>query len=206
MILLRFGSLTDASKAWKTPAEVCRITGVKRQTQNFIIKRWLQRGQRVVSHAKNAGRKKVLSEEQQRYLVNPKTLQAMRHLSLVQRAEELRQQWRLPTLGKETLRRYYLRLGVHFKKPPHFYDTKTMQAAFILKHQQEFSRNLTSILMAQQREVIYVDETTFNLWMTPSKVWFKDGMTLHIAKHRGQSITLIGALSNQRGLLHYSCF
>ena len=51
-----------------------------------------------------------------------------------------------------------------------------------------------------------MDETTFNLWMTPSKVWFKDGMTLHIAKHRGQSITLIGALSNQRGLLHYSCF
>ena len=132
VILLSFGSLTDTSKTWKTPAEVCPITGVKRQSQNSIIKRWLQRGQKVISHAKNAGRKRVLSMDQQMYLANPKTRQTMRHLSLGQRAEELKQLWNLPTLGKETLRRYYLRLGVHFKKPPLFYDTKTAQAAFIL--------------------------------------------------------------------------
>ncbi len=206
VIFLRFQSLTSNIETWHSSAEVYKATGVKRQTQHSIIKRWLQRGLQVVSHSKNSGRKQLLTNEQQAYLANPKTLQDMRHLSLAQRAHNLKRFWDLRSFGTETLRKYYLRLGVRFKKPPLYYDTKNLNAAFILSQQQEFSRNLASILMEQEKEVIYIDETTFNLWQTPGRVWFKDGMALDIAKNRGQSISLLGALSISRGIVHYSCF
>ncbi len=206
VIFLRFQSLTSNEETWHSSAEVYKATGVKRQTQHSIIKRWLQRDLKVVSHSKNSGRKQLLTKEQQAYLANPKTLQDMRHLSLAQRAHNLKRFWDLRSFGTETLRKYYLRLGVRFKKPPLYYDTKNLNAGFILNQQQEFSRNLTSILMEQEKEVIYIDETTFNLWQTPGRVWFKDGMALDIAKNRGQSISLLGALSISRGIVHYSCF
>jgi hypothetical protein len=55
-------------------------------------------------------------------------------------------------------------------------------------------------------EIIYVDETTFNLWQTPSRMWFKPGMTFEMPTVRGPSITLIGAISVRRGLVLHSLF
>ena len=51
-------------------------------------------------------------------------------------------------------------------------------------------------------EIIYIDETTFNLWQKTSKCWLVPGMKLSMLKTRGPSITVIGAISKERGLVH----
>ena len=55
-------------------------------------------------------------------------------------------------------------------------------------------------------EIVYVDETTFNLWQKTSKSWLTPGMKLHMLKNRGPSITVIGAISKERGLVHLDVF
>ena len=55
-------------------------------------------------------------------------------------------------------------------------------------------------------EIIYIDETTFNLWQRVSKCWLQPGMKLSMLKFRGHSIILMGAISLERGLIHYEIF
>ncbi len=53
------------------------------------------------------------------------------------------------------------------------------------------------------REVIYIDETTFNLWMTPRRLWLsKRHNDFSIQTNRGSSLTLIAALG-RNGLVHF---
>ena len=51
-------------------------------------------------------------------------------------------------------------------------------------------------------EVIYLDETTVHLQMKLAKCWLTPGMKLSMIKERGPSITVIGAISEERGLIH----
>ena len=55
-------------------------------------------------------------------------------------------------------------------------------------------------------EIIYIDETTFNLWQKLSRYWVTTGMKLSLIKTRGPSITVIGAISKERGLVHFEVF
>jgi len=55
-------------------------------------------------------------------------------------------------------------------------------------------------------DIIYVDETTFNLWQKASRCWLRPGMRLKYPKNRGPSITVIGAISERRGLIHLEVF
>ena len=55
-------------------------------------------------------------------------------------------------------------------------------------------------------EIIYIDETTFNLWQKLNRCWVTTGMKLSLIKTRGPSITVIGAISKERGLVHFEVF
>ena len=47
-----------------------------------------------------------------------------------------------------------------------------------LKHEQmQFSQEITNLLQHQPKtDIVYIDETSFHLWMSPGRVWLKDGM------------------------------
>ena len=55
-------------------------------------------------------------------------------------------------------------------------------------------------------EIIYIDETSFHLWQTPSRMWLKPGMKIELPNNRSISISMIGALSNRRGMLFQKTF
>ena len=55
-------------------------------------------------------------------------------------------------------------------------------------------------------DIVYIDETSFHLWMSPGRLWIKQGMRVQLPDQRGQSITMIGALSNHHGLIHTEAF
>ena len=44
-------------------------------------------------------------------------------------------------------------------------------------------------------EIVYIDETSFHLWMSPGRLWIKQGMRVQLPDQREQSMTMIGALS-----------
>lgn len=55
-------------------------------------------------------------------------------------------------------------------------------------------------------EIIYIDETTFHLWQKMNRCWIRKGMKLALVKNRGPSLTVIGAISKERGLVHFEVF
>lgn len=57
------------------------------------------------------------------------------------------------------------------------------------------------------KHLIYVDESTFHQWQVPSRVWVrKDSQIVHMPSNRGMSVTVIGAISEKMGLVHYKIF
>ena len=60
-----------------------------------IIRRWRERGHRVISLIGLRGKKLKLSYDQQAYIANPKTLTKMRHLGLHARAALIQQKFNL---------------------------------------------------------------------------------------------------------------
>ena len=76
----------------------------------------------------------------------------------------MREKFNLPSFGPTTLRDYYLREKVRYRKPQFSYGSKERNLREISDKQQVFCKELASILMEGKEEVIYIDETTFNLW------------------------------------------
>lgn len=53
--------------------------------------------------------------------------------------------------------------------------------------------------------VIYLDETSFNVWQIPSKMWrYSDDQDVPIQSKRGSSFTVIGAIDEFVGLRYYT--
>jgi hypothetical protein len=105
-------------------------------------------------------------------MINPKVLQEMRHLGLYQRAAVLKQHWQMESLSHMTVSNYYRRLGVTFKKPQIVYYNKKQKEREIGDLQQDYCKKIVKKMMHDPGlEIIYVDETSFNLWQSPSRVW-----------------------------------
>ena len=115
----------------------------------------------------------------------------------------MREKFDLPRFSANTLRDYYHRCKVKYRKPQFIYAQKERNLRKISDEQQAFCKKLSRLLMAGKDEIIYIDETSFHLWMQPSRCWMTKDMSLTLPTERGKSLTLIGALSARRGLVHY---
>ncbi len=124
VIWLRFGSLDSMDRPWHSSKAVCEMTGVRPSAQWNIIKRWLLHGRRIIPSPSRKGPKKMLSEDDRIYIANPRTLMDMRHLSLAQRAEVLRERLHLPKLSAMTVWRCYQEFGAKYVKPKIVYRSK----------------------------------------------------------------------------------
>ena len=91
VIWLRFGSLDSRDKIWHTPKEVKEITGVNYKTQYGMVKRWVERGHKIVSLLCLRGSKIKIDEATRALIASPEQLMLQRHLSLEARAEYWRE-------------------------------------------------------------------------------------------------------------------
>ena len=202
VIFLRFGSLSSDERAWLTPKEVHLRTGIHMASQHNIVKRWRQRGF-VVTKTKREGRKRTLTPEQIQWLISIDTLQSMSHLSLRRRALLIKEQLGLEKFDSETLRTYYLKHGVKYKRPDYRFWKSIAENKELREKQLEFVHKLGTLLIERPYdEILYVDETTVHVQMKVAKCWLTPGMKLAMIKERGPSITVIGAISEERGLVH----
>lgn len=134
----------------------------------------------------------------------PDTLQSMSHLSLRERVETIKIRLGRETFDTKTLRSYYLKHGIGFRRPDYRYWRSLAENKALKEEQMEFALQLGSILhLKTYDEVVYVDETTCNLWQKMNRAWVKPGMKLLLLKNRGPSITVIGGISQERGSVHH---
>ena len=123
----------------------------------------------------------MLSYSQQLFLSNPRTLREWSHLSLMQRAALVRERYDLPSFTYQTLANYYKRLGIRYHKPQFAYTHKDVNEGRILKEQQDVCRQILRYQMEERMELLYIDETTFNVWQAPNRCWVKEGMTITLS-------------------------
>jgi transposase len=128
----------------------------------------------------------------------------MAHLSLRERIPMVRQKLGLETFNFKTLRRYYKLYGVAYKRPSYSYWKSMAEKEGLKQKQLEFAEELGTIIKQNAyEEIVYIDETTFHLWQKMRKGWVRPGMKLSLVNSRGPSITVIGGISERRGLVHY---
>lgn len=131
----------------------------------------------------------------------------MAPLSLKERAAVVRERFGLATFGASTLQGYYMRHGVRYKRPDYRYWKSRAENAELKAKQYSFVEALGTIIRDRAYDdVVYIDETTFHLWQKASRCWIRPGMKLPMHKNRGPSLTVIGAISEARGLVHYTAF
>ena len=106
-----------------------------------------------------------------------------------------------------SIRQFYLEHGASYRKPQIVYCSKAAREVELKHQQRDFAQQITRVLMQEpETDVVYIDETSFHLWMAPARLWIKQGMRVQLPDQRGQSITMIGALSVHHGLLHTEAF
>ncbi len=102
-----------------------------------------------------------------------------------------------------TLAKYYKRNKIRHAKPEcTIYtdlDDKEIHQNRLLFVQQilEYYR--------QNAEIIYVDESTTNLWQKPGRLWIskEHPFKIKLATNRGEGVTIIGAITSKRSKLIY---
>jgi hypothetical protein len=167
----------------------------------------LERGKKVVSFKCLTGSKIKVPEDVRAMIASPEWLLKQRHLSLEERAAYWRDKLQLQKLSAWSIRQFYLEHGATYRKPQIIYCSKEARAIELKHQQKEFAQSITRALMSRpDDDIVYIDETSFHLWMSPGRLWIKQGMRVQLPDQRGQSITMIGALSMHQGLVHTVAF
>jgi transposase len=128
----------------------------------------------------------------------------MNHLSLRKRALLVRAKLNLEKFNCETLRKYYIRYGVKFKRPDYKYYKSLAENQELQEKQNVFVHHLASAMQSRSYdEILYMDETSVHVWQKLSWSWIRPGMKLSLIRGQTPSITVLGAISMERGLVHY---
>ena len=93
------------------------MTGISTSCQWKIIKRWLERGKKVVSFKFLTGAKIKIPEDVRSMIASPEWLLKQRHLSLQERAAFWRDRLQVPKLSAYLIRTIYLEHGATYRKP-----------------------------------------------------------------------------------------
>jgi transposase len=100
-----------------------------------------------------------------------------------------------------------MKYGVNFRRPKYTFWKSIAENEDLKKKQYEFVCDLLSIIKNRSYdEILYIDETTFHLWQKARKCWIRNDMKLNLVRNRGPSITVIGAISQERGLVYFEVF
>ena len=157
------------------------MTGISTSCQWKIIKRWLERGKKVVSFKFLTGAKIKIPEDVRSMIASPEWLLKQRHLSLQERAAFWRDRLQVPKLSAYLIRTIYLEHGATYRKPQIIYCSKAAREMELKHSQKEFSQHITKVLMQQpENDIVYIDETSFHLWMSPGRLWIKQGMKVQL--------------------------
>ena len=105
-------------------------------------------------------------------------------------------------ISYNTLAEFYKRHKVRYVKPQYAYSRKMLRRQEIGDEQQRTVMEIAQLMMAG-KQVIYIDESQFHKKLVSERVWVKKDMTLRKPDGRGRGVTVVGAISEKQGLVHY---
>jgi transposase len=123
------------------------MTGVSYKTQYAMVRRWVERGFKIVSLLCLRGSKVKIDEATREMIASPAMLMAQRHMSLHARAAYWRERLNLPKLSTWLIREIYLEHGASYRKPQVVYKSKNERVEELRHKQKEFSSSITRVLM-----------------------------------------------------------
>lgn len=128
---------------------------------------------------KRDGAKEMLNSDQIDWLTSPHTLNEMSHMSLRKRAEIVKAKFGLPKFCYETLRSYYQRYQVKFKRPDYMYYRTIAENEELKEKQMVFVKHLaTAMIEKAYDEILYMDETSVHVWHRATRCWVRPGMKM----------------------------
>ena len=134
-----------------------------------------------------------LSQEQERWLVSPAQLTAMKHLNLRERAQLPRLKYKID-VSASTVRMYYRRNNVRCIKVDLSSTAKLGKQNQIQAQQQRFVQELQEL--RPHTYVVWLDETSVNCWANLRRRVWTDGasVTIPLQAKRGANRTVFGAV------------
>jgi hypothetical protein len=95
----------------------------------------------------------------------------MAALSLEYRAKEIREHFQLKSFSSMSVIKLYKKHKISYRKPQYSYYRKLANKDQVFQ-QQKISKEMGELIV-KGRHLINVDESTFNLWQTPSRAWVR---------------------------------
>lgn len=138
------------------------------------------------------------------YITDSKVLEGMAHLNLEERAVAIKDKFGLSSkFSGRNLLNYYKKNGVYYLIPKYAYSRKEARADILKSERRIFSKEL-ALMMMEDENLVYIDETSIHKWLMKKKVWLKRTMELKMPDTRGPSFTIIAGIGHQRGLIHFN--
>jgi transposase len=170
-----YGSLTQFREKLYGVREVARQTGCCVSTVFSALRRFDASQHDVKAflkkqHRPGAPRKLVGSKAIERKLLDPVTLTKWAHLTIRQRAVKILKQFKV-SITPERLRFFYRRSKLRYRQTALKYYPHGRNLVQLEQERMEFALMLSNAI-ADQRQIIYMDETTFNQEQMQSRAWY----------------------------------
>jgi transposase len=168
IVELRFGRYGQLEPVRMSITNIAKKVSIARSTVYKIIQQYKVNDGMISGLPEKQQRKKILTEEVAAVLKDPKTLREWAHLSLEARCAILKEQHDIQ-ISRYTLSNYYKQLQVgYLKTHSSFYSARSEEETARLRV--EYIKKIVGH-MRRNREIIYMDETTTDMWAIRNKIW-----------------------------------
>ena len=165
LVARRYGSLHDFSKVVARWCDISRATGIHPGTVRKAIATFHKRGNRFLKCcAANfaMGRPRHVPQDVEAQLITREKLYEMRFLSLRRRAELIRREHGLQ-LSSDVVKRMYKRNRIRYLQATKVKRTTPAHEARLELERVAFARKLHTLQEQHGEQLIYMDQTTFQL-------------------------------------------
>ena len=160
LVAMRFGSVSDFSRIYNSWSDIGRRLVVNAETVRKAVTRYIANGGRFVQ-VENRGKARKVSQELEDTLCSVEKLDEYRFLSIDERLVRIEDEYGLK-ISKTTLKSYYKKNDIKMRQPKKVYRMTDAAWMKLIRQRIVFANMLEPLL--QSANIIYMDQTSFQLW------------------------------------------
>ena len=190
LLLRRYGSTTDFSQIQQSLSQISRSTHIPVATILRAVRRFHQNGNSFLKRVPRRWMK--IPPEVERTLCSYECLNEWRCLPLKRRVHLIKEQHDVD-LQPSSLSLIYKRNGVKYSKARKATRLTTNAEAKLMVQRANFAHKLLGLPVDL---LVYADETTFDVWSPPSRVWqsAECQVVIPLNKKHLKNLTVYGAI------------
>ena len=113
--------------------------------------------------------------------------------SLTERAEIIQRHWGVK-ISRSSLRNLYIANGIFYRHSQQIYRAALKNQPRLDSERKEFAQMLATLIV-QNKNIIYIDESSFHSWINSTKSWSRRGHpNNHVIDDNRFAVTVIGAI------------